>query len=175
MRQIRDALEELREAGMPLAGALRLAALHIAAGDESGLSPLFAASLQAHGTRPDWTALRALVSAARALTPRLVPDGSNVVQVGDRPDGFLIVHQGAVRLPNQQRVRPMGVVGAEAALARRRYRIDAVAEGPTVLLHLPQAEAEALFKGCGIAARAFALGPRARRSSAPPMFVRRSG
>jgi CRP-like cAMP-binding protein len=169
--QIMRADSEYRAAGQPLAGALRLGVLHAAIGREHGLAALYGSSLAAHGHRPDWNELRALVRAGRALVPRTLARGEVIVRKGDAPDGFYIVHQGQVGVAGGNRLHgAMTVVGFAAAATSHTYGRTVITGSQAVLLHLSQDEATRLFESCPIAFRAFRLGPR-RKSTLEPESV----
>lgn len=151
-RQVATAIQQYREAGHPLAGAMRVASLNAARGDEKSIPALFAAALAAHKHNPTWAELRALVEASQALVPRLLVEGERLFSAREPSKGFYILHEGVlVVTPGDINVGPMTVLGAGSAHTRSAYRCTVTAAAPAVVLHLATEDVVKLFAACPFA------------------------
>lgn len=170
-RPIAEALREFRAAGLPLGGALRLAAVHATLDAPTASLPHFAAACAALGHSPSWAELRALLRAGQRLEPRLVVAGARITRAGHAADGLWIVHHGAViARPSGREGGPMAVFGPDEGYERGVW-IDALyATRSGVMLWLPRAEVDALVRECPVAAEGLGIGVhrRSRRASTAP-------
>lgn len=173
-RPIADALAEFRAAGLPFAGALRLAALHATLDASTASLPAFAAACAALGHAPSWAELRALLEAGAALEPRLVGPGERLARAGTPADGLWIVHRGElVARPSGRRGGPMSLFGPGEGYRRGVWLDSIYATRSALLLWLPRREVDALVERCPIAAVGLDLDGEAERgiehtSTAPP-------
>lgn len=175
LQAIIDALSAFREADMPVAGALRLAALYSTIDDTRSMIAPLAAALAARGHRPDWDELRTLVGVGRQLEPRMLSPGERIARADERAHGLWIVHQGAlVARPSGRHGGPMAVFGGLDGLARGRYVEAIYASRASVVLYMEVAQASRLAHGCPAAAQALGIiGDQrafARTSTAPPAW-----
>ncbi len=171
-RPIAGALADFRAAGLPLAGALRLSALHGSIGAPTAALPHFAAACAALGHAPSWAELRALLAAGGALTPQLLTAGARLTRAGDPATGLWIVHHGQlVARPAGRSGGPMSVFGPREGLDRGVWIDSIYASRAGVALFLPRDEVDALVAECPIAAVGLDIGlSRALRdtTTAPP-------
>lgn len=171
-RPIAEVLRQFRAAGLPLAGALRLAAVHATLDAPTASLPHFAAACAALGHAPSWAELRALLRAGRQLEPRLVRAGMRLTRAGETADGIWIVHHGAlVARPSGREGGPMTVFGPDEGYDRGRWNDALYASRTGVMLWLSRAEVDALVRDCPIAASGLGIGHGARThriSTAPP-------
>lgn len=145
-------MQQYRDAGHPLAGALRVASLNAARGHDQSAPALFAAALAAHKHNPNWAELRALVEASRALVPRLLVKDERLFSMREPAKGLYILHEGVlVVTPGEITVGPMTVLGAGSVISRAAYRCTVTAAAPAVVLHLANDDALKLFQACPLA------------------------
>lgn len=171
-RPIADALKQFRAAGLPLAGALRLASMYVTLDAPTASLPLFAAACAALGHSPSWAELRALLRAGQRIEPRLVKAGERLARAGHPASGLWIVHHGAlVTRPGGRQGGPMAVFGPGEGLGRGVWLDSIYTTRSGVVLFLPRAEIDALVRGCPVAATGLGIGlDRAveRNTTAPP-------
>lgn len=161
--QTTQATRQYHEAGKPLAGALRLASLHVTAGDERPLTALLATCLAHHGHAPGWNELRALAHCARSLRPRSFARAEAVVLQGTRTEALYIVHAGAVRVDGaDEEAGPLTVHGAWGVFSETPCRHTVVTVRTSILLELPKRAADRLIKESPASARLL-CGGRARQ------------
>ncbi len=158
--QTTQATRQYHEAGKPLAGALRLASLHVTAGEQQPLSALFASCLAHHGHAPTWAELRSLADAARELRPRTFARSQALLLAGTPATAFYIVHAGAVRVDGADEVcEALSVHGAWGAFSGAPCRHTVVAVRISILLELPAPAAARLANRCTVAVRLLSDNP----------------
>lgn len=171
-RPIVEALAQFRNAGLPLAGALRLAAMHATLDAPSASLPHFAAACAALGHAPSWAELRALLRAGQRLEPRLVTGGARLTRAGTPARGIWIVHHGAlVARPSGRTGGSMSVFGPDEGYDRGVWLDSIYAARGGVMLFLPRAEVSALIAQCPVAADGLGVGiarADAHGTTAPP-------
>lgn len=171
-RPIVEALKQFRAAGLPLAGALRLAAVHATLDAPTASLPHFAAACAALGHSPTWAELRALLRAGQRLQPRLVAAGARLSRAGTAAEGIWIVHHGAlVARPSGRAGGPMSVFGPEEGYDRGVWLDSIYATRGGVMLFLPRLEVSALLADCPVAGEGLGVGcpsVETRGTTAPP-------